>query len=192
MEDEALIAMELKSTLKSLGYVVAGHCMNGDKALDLFASTPADLIILDINIKGSLNGIDLAALIRKKYQIPFIFLTSYSDSNTLSQVQELMPYGYILKPFSDADLKVNIQLALHKFQAEIAEVEFTHQYAENFLKIKLNKREFDVLKAFKDGLTYKEAAARLHISVNTLKFYQKQVYQLLNVTSRLELMEKLK
>lgn len=189
VEDEALIAAELKSTLKILGHRVVGHAMNGDKALDLFAKEDADLILLDINIKGTLNGIDLAKVIRKKYHVPFIYITSFSDKTTLDEVKDTLPYGYIVKPFNENDLKVNIELALFKFGTEQAKRSFTKGSLERKLNVNFTNKEYEILIGFKDGLTYKEVGERLYISVNTVKTYQKRLFQLLSVGSKYELLE---
>ncbi len=192
IEDEALIAIEIQSTLEMLGYEVVGHCMNGDEALDLFASTVADLILLDINIKGSLNGIDLAGIIRKKYSVPFVFITSYTDRGTLEKAKTVMPYGYILKPFNENDLKVNIELALYKFQSEQEEESLTREFVKVKHKVDLTEREFSTMKAFLEGKTYKETADELFISVNTVKTYQKRLFTLFEVSSKFELIEKMR
>ena len=191
VEDEALIAAEIKSILKKLGYKVVGHTMNGDKALDLFANVETDLYILDISIKGTLDGIDLAKIIRDKYKLPFIFLTSFSDKITLEKVKDTMPYGYIVKPFNENDIKVNIELALHKFEAEQDKSLFSKSYITNKLNIELTDREFGVLTAFKNGFTYKETATELFISINTVKTYQKRLYQIFGVASKFELLKKI-
>jgi len=191
VEDEALIAAEIRSTLELLGHTVVAQARNGDKALDIFASTEADLILLDINIKGTLDGIDLAKIIREKYHVPFVFLTAFSDPMTLDKVKSLMPYGYIVKPFNERDLAVNIELAMHKWADETKSNQFTKPGVEERLGVSFTEREFALLEAFKDGLTYKEAGAKLHISVNTVKTYQKRLFQLLDVTSRFELIERL-
>ncbi len=191
VEDEAIIAQEIKSSLQIFGYQVVGHAMNGDKALDLFANTKADLILLDISLKGTLTGIDLAKIIRTKYQIPFIYITSYSDRVTLDLVKETNPYGYIVKPFNDNDLKVNVELALYKHEQENASVNFSKEIIEKKLGIELTDREFSLLQAIKDGLTYKEAGERLFISVNTIKTYQKRLFTLFNVKSKFELLQKI-
>lgn len=192
VEDEALIAIELKSTLQLLGYQVVGHAMNGDKALDLFAREQADLFLLDINIKGTLNGIDLAKVIRKKYNVPFVFLTSFSDKITLDLVKDTLPYGYIVKPFNEKDLKVNIELALYKFNMENAKSCYTKGSLENKLAVNLTDKEYDILIGLKDGLTYKQVGEKLYISINTVKTYQKRLFQLLGVCSKYELMERVR
>lgn len=192
IEDEALIAIEIESTLEMLGFQVVGHSMSGDEALDLFARTEADLILLDINIRGSLNGIDLAKIIREKYNTPFVFLTSHSDPNTLEQAKKMMPYGYILKPFNENDLKVNIEMALYKFESEQKQQSYSKEYIEKKHKIELTDRESSILKAFMDGKTYQEMADILHISVNTVKTYQKRLFNVFEVASRHELVEKVR
>lgn len=191
IEDEAIIAAEIHSTLELLGYRVVGHTNNGDKALDLFARTESDLIILDINIKGSLNGIDLAKIIKRKYNIPYVFLTSYSDRTTINMVKETMPYGYIVKPFNEIDLKVNIEMALFKFQQQEKKLEFGKAYIEKILGKELSDREYALLLAFKQGKSYKEAAIELNVSVNTIKSYQKRIYVLFKVNSKIDLIKKL-
>lgn len=192
VEDEALIAAEIQSTLELLGYRVVGHAMNGDKALDLFASVNADLILLDISIKGSLNGIDLAHIIRKKYDTPFVFLTSFSDQTTLDNVKDTMPYGYVVKPFNENDLKVNIALALHKHNEEVKAKSFDRMEIETRLGLQFTDKEFVILKEFNEGLTYKEMGEKLFLSLNTIKTYQKRLFQLLDVSSRFELLEKVR
>ena len=118
VEDEALVALEIERTLLKLGYRIAGKARNGDTALDLLASRQPDIALLDIDIKGSRNGIDLARVIREKYHFPFVFLTAFSDRATLAQLKDTVPYGYIVKPFNQADLLTTIELALHKHAAE--------------------------------------------------------------------------
>lgn len=191
VEDEAIIAIEIESTLSLLGYQVVGKAMNGDKALDLFANTECDLIMLDISIKGSLTGIDLAKVIRKKYQLPFIFLTSFSDRSTLDLVKETNPYGYIVKPFNEKDLLSTIELAVYKFESERSSIDRSKSYVESQYNIELTEREYDIAIAFCEGLTYKEIAAKLFISVNTVKSYQKRIFQMLEVSSRHDLVVKL-
>lgn len=169
IEDEAIIAVEIKSTLRLLGHQVVGHAINGDKALDLFASASADLILLDISIRGTLSSIDLAKIIREKYEVLFVFLTSFSDKGTLDEVKDTMPYGYIVKPFTEKDLKVNIGLALYKHYAEVREQRGSKLFLEEKQSVKLTEREYALLQAFREGLTYKEAGEKLFISVNTVK-----------------------
>lgn len=191
VEDEGLIAEDIKFNLEKLGHVVSGIVMNGDRALDAIANPDIDLVLLDINIKGSLSGIDLAEIIRTKYRLPFIFLTASTDDYTLDKAKATLPYGYIVKPFNELDLKVNVDFALHKFSSENEKRTLSRSYVSDHFNILLSDREFDLLKAFVTGSSYKEAAETLHISVNTVKSYQKRIYQLFEVSSKVELIKKL-
>ncbi|MGF1556782.1 response regulator transcription factor [Paucihalobacter sp.] len=191
VEDEGLIAEDIKTNLERLGHTVVGIVMNGDRALDAIANPDIDLVLLDINIKGSLDGIDLATLIKEKYRIPFIYLTASSDDYTLEKAKATLPYGYIVKPFNEFDLKVNIDVALHKHNSETQKSTLSRSFVSEHFNICLSDREFDLLKAFVTGLSYKEAADSLHISVNTVKSYQKRIYQLFQVNSKVELIKKL-
>ena len=186
VEDEGLIAEEIAYSLENFGYDVCGHAINGDEALDLFATKNPNLVLLDINIKGTLSGIDLAKVIRKKYNFPFVFLTSYSDMETLNEVQETLPYGYIVKPFSEKNLKSNIQLALYKFDQEQKQGIPTFEELNAKLSNPIRKREYEIYILMYEGLTYREIGEKLFLSINTIKSYQKNLFQKLDVSSRNE------
>lgn len=184
IEDEALIAMEIEMALKQLGYKVLGKVANGDKALDLFASTSPDLVLLDINIKGSLSGVDLARIIRDNYDFPFVFLTAFSDPGTLNSLRDTLPYGYIVKPFNDSDLYTTIEIALDKFAAE-QQPKFPSREAINSLLLSdLSSREYEVLEKIDAGMSYREIGDALHLSVNTVKHHQKSLFSKLDLASR--------
>lgn len=187
VEDEALIAVEIETVLRKLGYRIAGKARNGDKALDLLASTKPDLALLDINIKGTKNGIDLARIIRDKYSFPFVFLTALSDRATLDSLKDTLPYGYIVKPFNRQELLTTIELALHKHVAETEVHDFPSLGTINSeLREGLTEREYLVLKQLDAGLSYKQIAEELYISLNTVKYFQKNIFAKLGVSSRLE------
>lgn len=193
IEDEALIAAEIEGTLRILGYEVVGKAMNGDNALDLFASTPCDLVLLDINIKGTLSGIDLARLLREKYNRPFVFITSFADANTVKEASSTMPFGYIVKPFTEKDLRSNIEMALVRAEAEQKSNNGTDFDAiEKKYKVNLSQRDKEILFHLINGKSYREVGEELFISINTVKTYQKRLYQLFNVKSKFQLIEKLR
>ena len=112
VEDDAIIAQLIELHLTQFGYKVIDIIHNGDKALDAIHNHDLDMVLLDINIEGTKNGIDVATVIEKKYDIPYIFITALSDQRTLSKILNLDPSGYIVKPFKEEDLRVNIGLAL--------------------------------------------------------------------------------
>lgn len=114
VEDELFIADELKASLQDLGYTVCGPCNNGKDALDLVQTNRPDLVLMDIEIEGEIDGIQTAEKMRKIFDSPIVFLTAYADDKTLDRASITKPYGYILKPASDLELRTAIELALRK------------------------------------------------------------------------------
>jgi len=184
IEDEAVIAMEIEAALRSLGYRLAGKALNSDKALDLLASTEPDLVLLDIQLKGSRSGIDLARIIREKYHYPFVFLTAFSDSATLNSLRDTLPYGYIVKPFNDRDLYTTIEIALDKFAAELVPAVPTLLQLNQLLIEPLTEREYGTLVLLSEGHSYRLIGEKLFLSINTVKSYQKSLFAKLGVSSR--------
>lgn len=186
VEDEGIIAADIEMALGDMGYKVVGTAWNGDLALDLISSTNPDLVLLDITIKGTLTGIDLAKIIREKYTFPFVFLTSHSDQETLNRVKETLPYGYIVKPFTDNNLRSTIELALFKFESENQDVFPAKEIIETKLNISLTQREYEIYSFLFKGMSYKEIAEQNYISVNTVKTFLKNLFTKLCVSSRHE------
>jgi two-component system response regulator LytT len=115
VEDESIVAMDIQQSLISLGYEVLGIASSGKKAIEyLTKRTKPDVILMDIMIKGDMTGIDVSAHVKEHHDIPVVFLTAYADDQTLEKAKNTEPYGYILKPFKEVDLKTNIEMALHK------------------------------------------------------------------------------
>ncbi|MCG8573098.1 MAG: PAS domain S-box protein, partial [Spirochaetes bacterium] len=118
IEDEIIVAMNIRQFLEKQGYGKIEIFNNAQDALHNLAENRYQLAIIDINIKGELNGIDLAERINQFYKIPVIYLTAYSDNETLKRAGETQPYGYIVKPFEVEQLKSSVEMALYKFQFE--------------------------------------------------------------------------
>ena len=113
VEDEAIIAMELESQLQSLGYTVTSIVDTGEKAIEKAEVDNPDIILMDIRIKGEMNGIDTAETIRSQFGIPVIFSTAYLDEERIERARISMPFGYVLKPIQERDLKVTVEMALY-------------------------------------------------------------------------------
>ncbi|MEL6939393.1 MAG: response regulator [Cyanobacteria bacterium J06598_1] len=118
VEDESIISLDIKSSLINLGYSVAGVAASGNAALTKISNTNPDLILMDIQLKGEMTGIDIAETVRSDFQIPVIYLTANADSATFQQAKSTSPYSYLLKPFGEKELGIAIELALHKHQQE--------------------------------------------------------------------------
>ncbi|MCP4440854.1 MAG: response regulator transcription factor [Aureispira sp.] len=147
VEDEVIIAEDLAGSLEDLGYEVIGPADNASDTLKLIKKNTPDLAILDINLNQPIDGVQIASILRQDYQVPFVFLTAFSDASTLDRVKKTNPYGYIVKPFDEADLQVTITLALDKFEKEqeaqttpVAPIQSTP--SEDTIFIKSDKQEF--------------------------------------------------
>ena len=114
VEDESIVSLEIQTRLKALGYEVAGSAASGDEAIRKILDVKPDLVLMDIRIKGDIDGIETAAEIRKHLEIPVIFLTAYADETTLQRAKITDPFGYIIKPFEERELNINIEIALYK------------------------------------------------------------------------------
>jgi CheY-like chemotaxis protein len=113
VEDEAIIAMEIENQLQSLGYEVTSIVDTGEKAIRKAEEDKPDLMLMDIRIKGEMDGIDTAEEIRNRFGIPVIFSTAYLDEERIDRAKITMPFGYVLKPIQERDLRVTIEMALY-------------------------------------------------------------------------------
>lgn len=121
VEDERELAINIQELLTVLGYEVLAIFNNAKSCIDFLATQTADLVLIDITIKGNDNGIELAKQISSKHQIPLVFCTAHSDYSILQQIRSFTPAGYIVKPFSLELLKATLYLALNKNNYEVSE-----------------------------------------------------------------------
>jgi two-component system response regulator LytT len=115
IEDELIIAEDLKIQLTKLGYWVTGIAKTYDKAIELMEKQLPDLMLIDIRLKGLKDGIDLAETVRKRHELPLIFLTSHADKNTVERAKKVHPNGYLIKPFEREDLYTSIEIAFANY-----------------------------------------------------------------------------
>ena len=118
VEDEGIIGLNIKKKLKNFGYTVPAIVATGEEAIKMAEITFPDLILMDIRLKGDMNGVETAEKIRKNFDIPVIYLTAYSDDEVLEKAKKTEPYGYIVKPFKADDLRSNIEIALYRHKTE--------------------------------------------------------------------------
>lgn len=114
VEDDRVVARDLKQQLTRLGYDVVGTTSRGEDASALALATSADLALTDIRLEGRMDGIDAAQDIRLACDIPVVFLTAYADDETLKRARMTEPFGYLLKPFEDSQLRTAVEMALYK------------------------------------------------------------------------------
>lgn len=119
VEDEPIVALDLQQELEKFGCEVIALAESADEALIAAEESQPDLALMDLHIAGSLDGIQTARLLRDAYQVPSIFLTAYSDDQTIERAVREMPYGYLTKPFQTRELKATLQVALHKAKVDL-------------------------------------------------------------------------
>ena len=118
VEDEKIIALDLQRRLERFGYQVCGTASEGEEAVRKAGEYRPDIILMDIMLAGSVDGIEAAKTIKFELQIPVIFLTAYADERTLERAKEAEPFGYILKPFKERELYTTIDIALYKYRVD--------------------------------------------------------------------------
>ncbi|MFQ6091845.1 MAG: PAS domain S-box protein, partial [bacterium] len=118
VEDERIVAKDIQNRLSHLGYGIAGVAASGKGALKKARETNPDLVLMDILLREEMDGIEAARQIRDRLHIPVIFLTAYADDKTLERAKVAEPYGYIIKPFEEKELRTAIEMALYKHKME--------------------------------------------------------------------------
>jgi len=118
VEDEGIVAEEIKSRLRHRGYEVTAIVASGEDAVAKAEEARPDLVLMDIKLRGEMDGIEAAKEIRSRFDIPVIYLTAYADEDTLHRAKVTEPFGYILKPFEERELHTSIEMGLYKHKME--------------------------------------------------------------------------
>jgi signal transduction histidine kinase len=118
VEDEAIVARDLGDRLAALGYTVAGTTAFGEEAVRLAVEAEADLVLMDVRLRGAVDGVSAAEALRSRRDVPVVYLTAHADEATLARARVTEPFGYVLKPFEERELRTVIEMALYKHQAE--------------------------------------------------------------------------
>lgn len=155
VEDDALIADNLAAIIGDLNYQVTDICSSADDAIKSIKNNPPQVCLLDVHIDGAIDGIDLASLIQKKITIPHIFITSFSDTETIHRAAQTYPAAYIIKPYTEKEVEVNLALALHQKAAPSIPVKSGSTAEEDSFFI---KDKHELIKIKFDEISYCEAA----------------------------------
>ncbi|PQJ09300.1 DNA-binding response regulator [Flavipsychrobacter stenotrophus] len=151
VEDEMLIALSIRKALTELGYDTTDPAINYTEALAMIEREKPDILLLDIVLSGSNDGIDLAWKIKENYNIPFIFLTANSDAATVERAKKVSPPAYLVKPFNKDELYTSIEICLHNFStitAKVPSIEKGNYFindslfikqGQNFIKVRLDE-----------------------------------------------------
>jgi signal transduction histidine kinase len=150
VEDESIVAKDIQNTLIDLDYEVVGIASTSEKAVALALEKKPDLILMDIMLNGQTDGIETSKIIHEKIKIPIVFLTAYSDGNTLNKAKEIDPSGYIIKPFHGRDLYTSIEMAMYKREMEIHLDEANAERLRLFEAEKVARAEAEMANRAKD------------------------------------------
>ncbi|MCB1139835.1 MAG: diguanylate cyclase [Leptospiraceae bacterium] len=129
VEDDTVVALDIRKKLQGLGYTILGISETGQSALAAMNANSPDLVIMDVRLRGDMDGIDTALIIQKDYGVPVVYITGHSDSGTLNRIQESRPFGFLLKPFDARELHTVIQIALnrHNLEQDLSASEFRNR-----------------------------------------------------------------
>jgi len=186
VEDEPVIAENIAHYLNNQDFKVCGIAYDDEEARALLQHELPDAAILDINLASETNGIDLAHLINEQYHIPFVFLTSYADRETIEKVKMVKPWGYIVKPFNEKTLLATMAIAIsnHAQLQSNQQPLLTIEKINKQLPTPVTDREYAVLKLIYEGKTNQQIADELFVSINTIKKHINNAYLKCNAVSR--------
>ncbi len=188
VEDEPIVAKDIENCLKKLGHIIVGVIDEGEKTLSAIKKLSPDLILMDITLKGEMDGIDVANQIKDTNKIPVIFLTANTDRKTFEKAKSSEPYGYIIKPFKEMDLFTAIEIATQKHKQEGEDKKLLYTIPENktiddilFVKsnytlVKVNLNELMYVEALKDYVIFNTKTNR-YVIHSTMKNMEEKLLQ---------------
>lgn len=177
VEDELITAESISELLSEEEYKIAGIAKDAAGAFRICteANEVPQVVICDINIKGEIKGTTLAKELKETYGCEIVFITAYSDSKTLLAAFDADPAMYVMKPYSDTQLLVAVQLAFHKV--------FKKQNVQVGSKLMLTEREKEIVQLVANGFASKQIARKLSISIETVKTHRRRMLQKNNVSN---------
>lgn len=184
IEDDPIIAEDLRMILQNEGYQIAGIANNATTANDMLYSRQADIVLLDISLEGHISGIEIAKIINQKYQIPFIYITSFTDDYTLELVNGTLPSGFISKPFKKRDILANIKISLNRKSSSNESFIMSLADLNKNNNCKLTPHEYEIVIAIYQGLSNADICEKYNVTINTTKTHIKRIFKKLNISSR--------
>jgi DNA-binding NarL/FixJ family response regulator len=183
VEDEPLIAEDLVGFLEENNFHSVGVAHNYESAMEKIRNANPQAVLLDINLGEDRDGIDIGQEIRENYDLPFIYLTSYSGKQVLERAKKTRPDGYLLKPFDGRDVMTSLEIAIYNHlekKQNILKIENVNRA----IPVPLSPREYDLLLHLRKGKTNKEIADSMCVSVNTVKTHLLHLFEKLDVSNR--------
>jgi DNA-binding NarL/FixJ family response regulator len=185
IEDEPVIAENISMYLNNADFTVSGIAYDDEEAMNQLRNNTPDAVILDINLDSAIDGIQIADYINKNLQLPFLFLTSYSDKETLQRAKVVEPSGYIVKPFNGQTLLASLEIAISNFanRSNYQVPDLNLDKINKHLLAPLTDREFKVLQLIYQGKTNNQIAEELFVTINTVKVHIRNTYLKLDAAS---------
>ena len=165
VEDQRLIAADIENTLKKLGYVVVGNVSSGEDAISKSDQLRPELVLMDVRLRGEMDGIQAAEIIRDRFNVPVVYLTAYADEETILRAKKTTPFGYLVKPFNERELRATIEIAFYTHQMErtLADERARRHAAEEFKILVDGVRDYAIFMLDGNGrvTTWNSGAERL-------------------------------
>ncbi|MGO9016147.1 MAG: diguanylate cyclase domain-containing protein [Dissulfurispiraceae bacterium] len=137
IEDEGVLALQIEDELLRMGHSIAGIYTSGEEALGGIGTARPDLVLMDIKLKGKMDGIETADRINKQYDIPIIYMTAHSEESTIKRAKQTDPYGYLLKPINVNELQIAVEVALYKSKIHKEKAQLTQKLRESEERLSL-------------------------------------------------------
>src|SRR3954447_8534081 len=146
VEDQRLIAADIENTLKKLGYVVVGNVSSGEDAISKANELRPELVLMDVHLRGEMDGIQAAEIIRDRLNVPVVYLTAYADEETIVRAKKTTPFGYLTKPFNERELRATIEIAFytHRMERTLADERAKRHAAEEFKTLVDGVRDYAI------------------------------------------------
>jgi PAS domain S-box-containing protein len=165
VEDQRLIAADIENTLKKLGYAVVGNVSSGEDAVSGVDQLRPGLVLMDVRLSGEMDGIEAAGIIRDRFNVPVVYLAAYADEEAILRAKETTPFGYLVKPFNERDLRATIEIAFYTHQMErtLADERARRHAAEEFKILVDGVRDYAIFMLDPNGhvTTWNKGAERL-------------------------------
>lgn len=165
VEDQQLIAADLENTLTNLGYEIVGNVPSGEEAIQTAFSMKPDLVLMDIQLQGEMDGIQAARVISGRLDVPIAYLTAYADDETLTRAKITTPFGYVLKPYDERELRAAVEIALYKHENDrrLAEERAARKAAEEFRALVEGVQDHAIYRMDTEGrvMTWNTGAERI-------------------------------
>ena len=180
-EDEFIVAFDLQTKLKTMGYDVPVVVSSGEEILEQIPKVKPDIVLLDIMLKGQLDGVETAKIIKEKYKLPVIYLTAFADEKTLDRARITDPFGYVLKPFEERDLKTTIEMGLYRYKIQLELEE-----RDNWLFTTLNSITDGVITTDDKGfMTFLNTSAQDLIGIDSKDYIGKSIESIFKLEDEL-------